>query len=166
MQENELEFHTLTVYSENDSDFDKLFERVRPEIVNAFELIDPNFTRLEVNFKREPDQEPYKSIVDNYDDDETYSTDILITRTVRVLRAILRYSFRDELQSRFDYMYKDIYDRRFDESISPEERFRAMDNGDWDGEEGLENTGLYGSFVKLFAKDMESEVSYRLQSKC
>ena len=162
MQENELDFHTLTVYSENDSDFDKLFQRVRPEIVNAFELINPDFTRLEVNFKRDPDKEPYKSIVDHYDDnyDGTYSADTLITRTVKVLRMILRYSFRDELQSRFDYMYKDIYDRRFDESISPEERFRAMDNGDWEGEESLEDTGLYGSFVKLFAKDMESEVSY------
>ena len=162
MQENELEFHVFTVYAKNDSDFDKLFERVRPEIVNSFELINPNFTRVEVNFKREPDQKPYKSIVDHYDDDYdgTYSADILITRTVKVLRSIFRYSLRDGLQSRFDYMYKDIYDRRFDESISPEERFRAMDNGDWDGEEGLENTGLYGSIVKFLAKDMESEVSY------
>ena len=56
MQQNELEFHVFTVYGENDSDFEKLFERVRPEIVNAFEGINPTFTRLQVNFKRDPDQ--------------------------------------------------------------------------------------------------------------
>ena len=105
------------------------------------------------------DQQPYEYKVDHYDD-ETDSADTLIARTVRVLRSRLTYNLRDKLQPRFDYMYKDIYDRRFDESIDPEESFRAMDNGDWDGEEGLEDTGLYGFMVKLYARAMEHKVSH------
>ena len=157
MQQNELEFHVFTLYGTNDSDLDKLFKRVRPEIVNAFELVNPTFTRVEVSFGLDKDQQPYRVIVDHYDDhDEPDSADTLIARTVRVLRATLRYHLRDRLQPLFDYMHKDIYDRRFDESINPDESFRAMDNGDWDGEEGLEETGLYGLMVKEFAKDKES----------
>ena len=159
MRQNELEFHVFTIYGEDDSDSEKFFEIVRPEIVNAFEGINPTFTRLEVNFKRDLYQKPFQDIVDHYDD-ETDSADTLIARTVRVLRARLRYAFRDALQSRFDYIHEDLYDRRFDRCIDYDERYRAEYNGDWDGEECLEDTGLYGAMVKEFAKDMESEVSY------
>ena len=159
MQQNEFGFHVFTLYGENDSDLDKLFERVRPEIVNAFELVNPTFTRVEVNFKRDPDEEQCQYIVDNYDDD-TDSADTLIARTVRVLRSRLRYNFRNGLQPRFHYRYKDIYDRRFDKSIDPEKMYRAEYNGDWDGKEGLENTGLYGPLVEIFVEDTESEVSH------
>ena len=93
-----MEAYRFTVHSEGEYDLDGLFERIRPMIVNAFERINPTSTRLQVNFKQDPNGRTYQCIVDH---DETVSVDDIITRTVRVLRVKLGRHLGGILHHRF-----------------------------------------------------------------